>query len=308
MWRWRTRRRGQLVAVERRAAATGYREAISAFLERWRTRSRDLRHRLRPRVHRHAARRRPARATCGGEPPERARDPVAWRRAALAGARAAGRAAARPHAAAAKRAARGVPGDAVPRWPRARPRSGFGGRPTSALLIAAPRDRRRRGPRRRAADRDHRVAARAWNARIARAVMVDTSRSVRRAPTRRGWRSRRWRRSARSASRPPIFATRSTRAARWLAATPPATPRGRHHLGLPATASLDGEALRRVPAGVGVRLIRAGAQPAARGGDARRWSRGFRGGVWQPAMRASKRRDTSVTWTRAASDAGGSRG
>jgi uncharacterized protein (DUF58 family) len=53
---------GRLVLSNGAAAGRAYREAISAFLERWRT-LRDLRHRLRPRFHGRAARGRPARVS-----------------------------------------------------------------------------------------------------------------------------------------------------------------------------------------------------------------------------------------------------
>ena len=85
------------------------------------------------------------------------------------------------------------------------------------------------------------------------------------------------------------------RAASWFAASAP----GRREAVILSdftVGSIDDEALRVLPAGVGVRFIRAGTPPPSREVTLAE-ATGFRGGVWRPSMRVAKD-GTSMTWTR----------
>jgi hypothetical protein len=85
------------------------------------------------------------------------------------------------------------------------------------------------------------------------------------------------------------------RAGSWFAAAPP----GRREAVILSdftVGSIDADAFRVLPAGVGVRFIRAGVPPPSREVPLAE-ATGFRGGVWRPSMRVAKD-GTSMTWTR----------
>lgn len=135
-----------------------------------------------------------------------------------------------------------------------------------------------------------------WDARTSRAVVVDTSRGMPLPGVADGLA----RQEISTAFRAQRFAgadLRETvgRASAWLTASPPSRreivvisdfPRG----------SLDATAIAAIPADVGVRLLRAGSQPAARSVTLPP-VHGWRGAAWQPEVSVAAD-STHVTWTR----------
>ena len=93
----------------------------------------------------------------------------------------------------------------------------------------------------------------------------------------------------------PDLADGVDRAVRWLRSAPPS----RREIVLISDfqrGSLDEAAVRRIPADVGVRLIRAGAQPGTRHVTLPRIE-GWRGGMWQ-ATATIEAIGTRVSWVR----------
>jgi Aerotolerance regulator N-terminal len=136
-----------------------------------------------------------------------------------------------------------------------------------------------------------------WDSRVARAVILDTSGALQQ--NAEAARLAEQEMSAFHAQRFPSADLRDAvaRAADWLAGAPPA----RREVVIVSDfqrGALDGEDLAVLPAGTGLRAIRASGQAAAR--DAR-WPviAGFRGGTWQPRVRLDAR-STNVTWSRTA--------
>jgi hypothetical protein len=139
-----------------------------------------------------------------------------------------------------------------------------------------------------------------WDARIVRAVVVDTSASAR-----RGGDIARLVEQELGAFRAERFEgadarDQLARATAWLADAPPAR-REVVILSDFQRGSLDRDDLAAVPAGVGIRTIRVATLPPSREvplpGVA-----GFRGSNWQPAMQVDGA-GTRVTWRRSASEA-----
>jgi hypothetical protein len=135
-----------------------------------------------------------------------------------------------------------------------------------------------------------------WNARVARAVVVDTSRSVPDPAVAARFADEQMRNvfAGRRVSTPDL-ADGVDRAVRWLRSAPPA----RREIVLISDfqrGSLDEAAVRRIPADVGVRLIRAGTQPGSRRVTLPRIE-GWRGGIWQ-ATATIDAIGTRVSWVR----------
>jgi Aerotolerance regulator N-terminal len=135
-----------------------------------------------------------------------------------------------------------------------------------------------------------------WNARFARAVVVDTSRSMAESSV-----------AARLADEEirNVFAGRRVntpdlsdgigRAVGWLQTAPPA----RREIVLVSDfqrGSLDQPAIDAIPADIGVRFIRSGVQPASRSETPAPVS-GWRGGIWQ-ATATIDAAGTRVSWAR----------
>ena len=137
-----------------------------------------------------------------------------------------------------------------------------------------------------------------WNTRVARAVVVDTQPRQARGRRRAAGAAADAERLRTDGSWTCRCARRLDRAARGLRRGPRASRDG-HHLGFPR-GSIDDEAAARIPAGAGVRLIRAGTQPGAAARDAAAESSGFRGGVWQASARRGEmeRASRGLAWRR----------
>lgn len=133
-----------------------------------------------------------------------------------------------------------------------------------------------------------------WNNRLIRAVVVDT------APGAAAGEAARLAQQEMAGAQAQRFDSADLRdalrlAASWFATAPP----GRREAVIlsPFTIdSIDADALRVLPAGAGVRFIRARTPPPSRDVTLAEAS-GFRGGVWRPSMRVAKD-GTSMTWTR----------
>jgi hypothetical protein len=134
-----------------------------------------------------------------------------------------------------------------------------------------------------------------WNARTVRAVILDTGRGM---PD--GGEAARLAQQEMAAFQAQQFAGSSprdalARAVTWLAGTPP----GRREVVIISDfqqGALDAVDLAVLPAGVGVRLVRAGTHPAARDVSLPAVA-GFRAATWQPSARV-EREATGATWTR----------
>jgi hypothetical protein len=138
-----------------------------------------------------------------------------------------------------------------------------------------------------------------WNARIARAVVVDTSRGMPDPAVAARLADEQMRNvfAGRRVNTPDL-ADGIDRAVRWLQSAPPA----RREIVLISDfqqGSLDEAAVRLIPADVGLRLIRAGAQPGVRRVTLSQVE-GWRGGMWQ-ATATIEAIGTRVSWVRAES-------
>lgn len=135
-----------------------------------------------------------------------------------------------------------------------------------------------------------------WDARTVRAVIVDTGRSMPSADDAMRFAGEEMRafHSQRFASSDLREALE--RAAAWFADTPP----GRREVVIISDfqrGAVAAEDFQALPAGVGVRPIRVGNQPAVRDVTLPIVA-GFRGGAWRPSLRVEPG-GTGVTWTRA---------
>ena len=138
-----------------------------------------------------------------------------------------------------------------------------------------------------------------WNTRTSRAIVLDTSRSMTRAGTtdtasrlasQESAGAFRWRRIDAD-----DLAEGIERAVAWLATTPPS----RREIVIVSDfqlGAIDRDVLLRVPPDVGVRTIRAAAQPATRTETLARID-GWRGGAWQPSMTVDAG-GTATSWVR----------
>ena len=135
-----------------------------------------------------------------------------------------------------------------------------------------------------------------WNARVSRAVVVDTSRSV----LERGVGDQLANQemlnvfAARKVSTPDL-ADGVDRAARWLQTAPPA----RREIVIVSDfqrGSFDEDVVRAIPADIGVRFIRAGGQPPI-GRLVSPPVEGWRGGIWQSTATIDGA-GTRVSWAR----------
>ena len=135
-----------------------------------------------------------------------------------------------------------------------------------------------------------------WNGRVARAVIVDTSRSM----SESGIAARLADEEIRS-----VFAGRRVntpelsdgieRAVHWLQTAPPA----RREIVIVSDfqrGALDEQAIKAIPADIGVRFVRAGVQPATRS-ETPAPVDGWRGGIWQATATVGPE-GTRVTWAR----------
>ena len=136
-----------------------------------------------------------------------------------------------------------------------------------------------------------------WDARVIRAVVVDTSASAAGHPdvTRLAEQELTVFRAQRFDTTDPRDGV--ARAADWLAGAPP----GRREIVILSDfqrGTLDAADLASVPAVIGVRTIRIGTQPASRTVELPNVM-GFRDAVWRPSLRVDAGA-TAVTWTKAA--------
>jgi len=135
-----------------------------------------------------------------------------------------------------------------------------------------------------------------WNARVSRAVVVDTSRSVldRSEASRLADQETLNVFTARRVNTPDL-SDGVDRAARWLRTAQPA----RREIVIVSDfqlGSLDEHVVRAIPADIGVRFIRAGAQPAT-GLAISPLVEGWRGGIWQSTTTIDGA-GTRVSWAR----------
>lgn len=135
-----------------------------------------------------------------------------------------------------------------------------------------------------------------WNARVSRAVVLDTSRSM-------GSTDAAGRLADQEAANAfgalrldtPVLPDGIHRAAGWLRSTAPS----RREIVVISDfqrGSLDEAALKSIPADIGVRLVRAAAAPATRSAESAAVE-GWRGGIWR-ATAAIDAEGTRVTWSR----------
>lgn len=134
-----------------------------------------------------------------------------------------------------------------------------------------------------------------WNARVARAVVLDTSRSM--PMSGEGSRLAQLESHAFATARfdADDLEDALQRAAAWLARTPPA----RREIVIISDfqrGAIDRNALGAVPADIGIRFIRAGT-PSATGSGALPAIAGWRGSRWQPAL-VLHGESLDVAWTR----------
>jgi hypothetical protein len=135
-----------------------------------------------------------------------------------------------------------------------------------------------------------------WNARVSRAVVVDTSRSMSsndvaaRLADQEGTNAFRARRLD-----TPVLPDGIARAVDWLQSAAPSR-RAIVVISDFQRGSVDEDTLKRIPADVGIRLIRAGAQPETRRAESPAVE-GWRDGVWQ-ATATIDAAGTRATWIR----------
>jgi hypothetical protein len=135
-----------------------------------------------------------------------------------------------------------------------------------------------------------------WDARVSRAVVVDTSGGMP-SPEIAAGLAQQEMAAAFHAQRFAGVDLRETigRATTWMAGTPPSR-REIVVISDFARGSLDGAAIAVIPMAIGVRMVRAGSQPAERS-VVPPPVEGWRGAVWQPALTIDAD-TTRATWTR----------
>lgn len=138
-----------------------------------------------------------------------------------------------------------------------------------------------------------------WNARVSRAVIVDTSRGLSSPGVAAQLADREMRDVFASIQiNTTSVADALARAAQWLGGVPPS----RREIVIVSdfqAGTLDGSDVTAIPMDVGIRFVRAGIQPATRRVTSAPVE-GWRGGVWQAATSIDAR-STRVSWTRTGS-------